>query len=160
MQRKNFSFASVFKNHSHKIDLNGIPYLQQKLSRLQMKRCRCLTNQNTKKRLRKKSFHLYLSDMCFTYGTPQIRNSKLGLISIRDRNAYSYYESDEPKPESDNEKTIVVDECLIDVIKTMNGIIKDERAKIEKFRESDHKHYQESVDELHRELGIFSSTIL
>ena len=39
---------------------------------------------------------------------------------------------------------------LKDVIKTMNGIIKDERAKIEKFRESDHKHYQESVDELHR----------
>ena len=36
----------------------------------------------------------------------------------------------------------------------MNGIIKDERAKIEKFRESDHKHYQESVDELHRELGF------
>lgn len=44
----------------------------------------------------------------------------------------------------------MVDECLIDVIKSMNTIIKDERAKIEKFRESDHKHYQESVDELHR----------
>jgi len=62
----------------------------------------------------------------------------------------SFYETDEPKPESNNEKTIVVDECLIDVIKSMNTIIKDERAKIEKFRESDHKHYQESVDELHR----------
>ena len=32
----------------------------------------------------------------------------------------------------------------------MNTIIKDERAKIEKYREADHKHYQDSVDELHR----------
>ncbi|CBY39145.1 unnamed protein product, partial [Oikopleura dioica] len=54
-----------------------------------------------------------------------------------------------PTPSSDNEKTIVVDECLIDVIKTMNGIVKEERAKMEKYREDDHKHYQESVDELH-----------
>ena len=29
----------------------------------------------------------------------------------------------------------MVDECLIDVIKSMNTIIKDERAKIEKFRD-------------------------
>ena len=39
----------------------------------------------------------------------------------------------------------------------MNGIIKDERAKIEKFRESDHKHYQESVDELHRKNDKFKN---
>ena len=31
----------------------------------------------------------------------------------------------------------------------MNAIVKAERAKIEKFRERDHQHYQESVDELH-----------
>ena len=31
----------------------------------------------------------------------------------------------------------------------MNAIVKVERAKIEKFRECDHQHYQESVDELH-----------
>ena len=31
------------------------------------------------------------------------------------------YEDEVPTPSSENEKTIVVDECLIDVIKTMNG---------------------------------------
>ena len=54
----------------------------------------------------------------------------------------------------------MVDECLIDVIKSMNTIIKDERAKIEKFRESDHKHYQESVDELHRKDFANASCLL
>merc|ERR1711868_48984 len=73
---------------------------------------------------------------------------KLKAENAKLKQEISFIQDKEDKTQ-EGEKTITVDECLIDIIKDMNAIVKAERAKIEKFRERDHQHYQESVDELH-----------
>ena len=63
-----------------------------------------------------------------------------------------------PNPGTD--KLSVIARLSLIKWKDMNTIIKSERAKIEKFRERDHQHYQESVDELHTHYKDWTDIIL